>query len=219
MPGRHAPRHFRAATKGRAGFSLVELLVAVAIVGVLAAFSLPVVQAIRERARRLHCANSLRQIGIAMRLCADVRRDRFPSAYDTGNFSYRMAPGLRTPNDPYALPEVYGLEAVYVTAGFLARDSGLWVCPSRGDEQRAYRNTYAFSVAAALARRNPPNQSTTIFTWDNSTFHPGLSGFRGPFIGYGIPAAGQVSPHAAPSSRSAAYNALYLDGRVDFIAN
>lgn len=205
--------------RSRAGFSLVELLVAIAIVGTLAAITLPAVQAIRERARRLHCSNSLRQIGIAMRLCADVRRGRFPSAYDTGNFSHRMAPGMRTPNDPYALPEVYGLEAVYVKAGFLAPDCGLWVCPSRSDQQRASRNTYAFSVATTLARRNPPNQSTTLFVWDNYTFHPGLSGFRGPFTGYGIPAAQQTSPHAAFPSRAAAYNALYLDGHVDFIVN
>lgn len=207
------------AAQGRRAVSLIELVVVVAITGALAALALPAIQAIRERSRRLHCSNSLRQIGLAMRLAAEVRRGRFPSAADTGNFSYRMAPGMRTPNDPYALPEVYGLEAFYVNAGFLSRESGLWVCPSQTDEQRAFRNTYAFSVATTLARRNPPNQSTTVFTWDNYTFRPGLSGFRGPFTGYGIPAAQRTSPHAAFPASSAAYNALYLDGHVDFIVN
>lgn len=213
------PNQFSRARAGRAGFSLVELLVVVAIVGILAGLVIPSIQTVRERARRLHCANSLRQIGLAMRLCSDFRRGFFPDAHKTGNFSYRMAPGLRTRNDPDAFPEVYGLEAVYVKAGVLDQASGVWVCPSQGEQARSYLNTYAFSIAKVLTRRNPPNQATTIFVWDNHTFHPGLSGFRGPFAGYGIPAARRTTPHAAYPSRSAAYNALYLDGRIDFIVN
>lgn len=204
---------------GRPGFSLIELLLVMAILGILAALGLTSIQSVRERTRRLHCANSLRQIGLAMRLSADFRRGFFPDAFKTGNFSYRMAPGLRTTDDPDALPEVYGLEAVYVKEGVLPQASGIWVCPSQGSRERSYRNTYAFSIAKVLSRRNPPNQATTLFVWDNYSFHPGLSGFRGPFAGYGIPASRRTSPHAASPSRSAAYNALYLDGRIDFIVN
>lgn len=49
----------------RKGFSLVELLVVVAIVGIVIAITLPAVQAAREAARRSQCANHLRQIGFA----------------------------------------------------------------------------------------------------------------------------------------------------------
>jgi prepilin-type N-terminal cleavage/methylation domain-containing protein/prepilin-type processing-associated H-X9-DG protein len=48
------------------GFSLVELLVVIAVVGILVAFTLPAVQAAREAARRSQCANHVRQIGLAM---------------------------------------------------------------------------------------------------------------------------------------------------------
>jgi prepilin-type N-terminal cleavage/methylation domain-containing protein/prepilin-type processing-associated H-X9-DG protein len=62
------------------GFTLVELLVVIAVIGVLVALLLPAIQTARESARKAQCANNLKQIGLAMQNYVIDYRE-FPAGY------------------------------------------------------------------------------------------------------------------------------------------
>ena len=91
-----------------AAFSLIELLVVVAIIAILAAMLLPALSNTKEAARRITCVNHLKQLGLAFTMHADENDSQFPS---------RQQPYWMTRLQPYYL------------------DMRLLVCPS--DSQTA----------------------------------------------------------------------------------
>jgi prepilin-type N-terminal cleavage/methylation domain-containing protein/prepilin-type processing-associated H-X9-DG protein len=87
----------------RAGMSLVELMVVIAIVGVLVALLLPAVQQAREYARRSQCANNLRQIGLGLTAHHDA---------------YRVLPGNGGWDGSQTIPDTAGAAFVVSTTDF-----------------------------------------------------------------------------------------------------
>lgn len=62
-----------------AGFTLIDVLVSIAVIGVLVALMLPGMSAVRESTRRVVCASNLRQVGLGLQMYADDQRDLLPA--------------------------------------------------------------------------------------------------------------------------------------------
>jgi len=78
----------RGARKSSSGFTLLELLVVIAVIGVLAVLLMPVVAQMRESSRGVQCLNRMRQLGAAMMTCAAENRQRIPiygEGYNNGS--------------------------------------------------------------------------------------------------------------------------------------
>lgn len=65
------------------GLTLIELLVCVAVVGLLAALLMPAVQSVREATRRLQCQQNLRQLALALQQYHEFCRS-FPYGVNAG---------------------------------------------------------------------------------------------------------------------------------------
>ena len=144
----------------RRGLTLIELLVVVSVIGLLVALLLPAVQSAREAARRLHCVNNLKQIGLAVHNHAESR-----GAFPAGMGSPVLDASFLVAILPYAeLQPLY--DAVNLSnakelsvlsnenATVIGRVPAVFLCPSEpsGPRGRYDRTNYAGNAGQDVLR-------------------------------------------------------------------
>ena len=149
----------------RKALTLIELVVVIAIIGILIALILPAVQYSREAARRIDCSNRLRQIMIAVHNYEASERALPPSSSKTGGFLVLISPYMEQGNLTDAGEDVFNDTFVYKCK--FARTAAFFQCPSdssRGSIQQPDR----------LGATNYVANEGNGFLWDgyNGAFQP-----------------------------------------------
>lgn len=131
----------------RHAFSLVELLVTIAIISILAALLLPALSSGKTRALQVQCSNNLRQWGLAYRMYADDNNDFLPRRGQ----GVQVLAEIDRPEDWFnALPFYFGLSSFQsmVTNNVrpAAHSKSIFICPSAEDPGATYFLPYGMNM-------------------------------------------------------------------------
>jgi len=118
------------------GFTLVELLVVVAIIALLLAILTPALNRAREAARTVKCLTNIRQINLGMRMYGSDYRQHLAPTLIQGYWQQSSGKNFKGVfSDPPFLGQYTGNDAPTIegrnTFGFIPEsDLGVWWCPS-----------------------------------------------------------------------------------------
>jgi prepilin-type N-terminal cleavage/methylation domain-containing protein/prepilin-type processing-associated H-X9-DG protein len=160
------------------GFTLVELLTVIAIVGILVALLLPAIQTAREAARRSECQNNLRQMGVAVLNHHDTQR-HLPSGGNNGKITRAGNHPTTAKGTPFQQAGTFFQILPYLEedVAYAADDATIqglavpaYYCPTRRPPITRFA---ADGLPIGL-------NDYAIPLWKDSTAGPGLGGNNGP---------------------------------------
>ncbi len=114
------------------GFTLVELLVVIAVLGLLAALLLPALAASKERSKGTACMANLRQIGIAIRAYADDNSGNIPFGPKAPPFTsaFDLYPSTGAPTSLISLTTGAPVALGLLLQSYVAGQQKVLFCPS-----------------------------------------------------------------------------------------
>jgi prepilin-type N-terminal cleavage/methylation domain-containing protein len=177
-----------------AGFSLVEILVAVAIIAGLAVLLVPGLQSVREAARRTQCANNLRQIGIGLQQYHGAR-DCFPNNVSVGPIRHHWCAQILPYLDENPLAESYDYAVRFDDANNMTavqKPLGFMACPSAPNGQRQhprFKTTSPPWSAAAADYAASDGPSAALWNAPAVVSYPRPDNWEGFLKGAAIPGA------------------------------
>ena len=160
-------------------FTLIELLIVVAIIGVLVSLLLPAVQSARAAARRTQCINNMRQIGLAMHQFCNTHSGQFPQTAHNGttkSWIYTLAPYLEDvdairicPDDPAGKERVEVKSTSYVLNNYLTSSTAPGAVRNINKMQATSKTIIVFegSDARSLEFKNDHCHPTSWFSAAN----------------------------------------------------
>ncbi len=143
--------------RSRRGFTLIEMLVVIAVIATLVGLLLPAVQRTRESASRTKCSNNLKQISLACHLYENTR-GHFPPSRRRGEvqtWAWLILPQLEQDNLYKNWPEGGQPIGAIACPDFLKTPVPVYFCPSRRQPGEHEGQAFAQPLACGLPNSVP----------------------------------------------------------------
>jgi len=209
-------------SKGEAGFTLLEVMVVIAIIAILAALLFPTLRNAKEKARRTACAGNLRQINLGLRMYSDDSSDKAPrtpgttnspgiswSGYKTLMKSYLGINGRSSPQDKiFACPK----DTFYYDVG-----GRFQYVPQSLHEQPPDYLSYAFNGGNARTNSNAPGIAGRLISSIKNPTKTVLVAEASAFIPYSWHQPKPPTLNGTPMFDNALNVVSFVDGHVSYI--